>query len=263
MTDLQSLSDIDLDESSSSFIFRLTRVLTCLSDGINTVTDIARCCNLSTSTTHRLLNILKGPLLTVYDPGTHHYYLGPLITKLASRPNATHQYLVMCALSEMKRLAAITGETISLDLIMGIQFIHAYDIPSKHSLRVLDQTTEIQPVIPLGPAQKVLLSQLNEKELKLALKIAQKWDQEEQPAADMETIKEQIAEIRRQGYAISHGEAISGSLGIAAPIKHGFYPVSLAILGPENRLKDRIPELTKELLTSTGRISRDLQEFFS
>jgi DNA-binding IclR family transcriptional regulator len=246
----------------SSFVTRMAKVLVCLSDGINTVTDISNACGLSTSTTHRLLNTLKEPLLTIYEPETHRYYLGPLITRLASKPRSTHQYLIICALNEMKRLAQITEETISLDLIVGIQFIHAYDIPSIHSLKVLEQTTEIQPVIPLGAAQKVLLSQIDEKSLKLALKSAKKWTTGTQVVTDLETIDLQLNQIRRQGYSITRSEAIPGALGISTPVKNYFCPVSLTILGPENRLEHRVPELTGELLASTNTLSNDIAEFF-
>lgn len=254
--------DFEINGSSTSFVTRVAKVLTCLSEGINNVTDIAKCCNLSTSTTHRLLNTLKAPLLTVYEPTSHRYYLGPLITRLASRPKATHQYLVICALNEMKRLADITEETISLDLIVGIQFIHAHDIPSKHGLKVLEETKEIQPVIPLGAAQKVLLSQLNDKELRLALKSAKNWSMDDKLVTDVEAVRAQLEIIRCQGYAITCGEAISGSLGISAPVKNYFCPVALTIMGPEARLSNRTADLTRELLASTESLSGDILEFF-
>jgi IclR family KDG regulon transcriptional repressor len=252
----------DIDSSSVSFITRVATILACLSDGTNTVTDIAKCCNLSTSTTHRLLNALKKPLFTVYDGVNHRYYLGPLITRLASNSSTTHQFLLMNALPEMKRLSAITEETIALDVVVGIQFVHLYDIPSKYSLKVITETREIQPITPLGAAQKVLLAQFEEKALGLALKVAANWDSSFRNIQNTE-ITSTLKQIRQQGYAVTHGEAIPGGIGISAPIKNYFCPVALAILGPENRVSPRIPELTKELLTSAGRLSKNMLDLFS
>jgi IclR family transcriptional regulator, KDG regulon repressor len=249
------------DGSPSTFVARIGKILVCLGDGINTVTDISRVCGLSTSTTHRLLNTLKEPLLTIYEPGSHRYYLGPLVARLASKPRATHQYLVTSAWNEMERLSNITEETISLDIAVGIQFIHISEIYSKRPLKVLGETREIQPVIPLGAAQKVLLSEFSDKDLRFALKAASNWSTKEQYSTDFETVKRDLIRIKKEGYAISRGEAIVGALGVSAPVKHYYCPVALTILGPENRLSPRMTEIIHELTASTDRISQDLLEF--
>jgi IclR family transcriptional regulator, KDG regulon repressor len=246
---------------SASFIERIASVLICLSDGINTVTDISKKCNLSTSTTHRMLNILKQPQFTTYDPGSHRYYLGPLITRLSVNPKATHQYLLFTSFNEMKRLSDLSEETISLDIVMGIQFIHVYDIPSKQGLRVLQETTEIQPIEFLGAAQKVLLSQLNERELKLALRVSGAWYSPNPPISET-GFSETLDRIRKQGYAITSEEGIVGSMGLSAPMTDYFCPVALTILGPENRIKGRLSELQGELIKSANNLSRNFREIF-
>lgn len=250
-----------IQKSPSSFVTRIAEILECLGDGINSVTDISRQCNLSISTTHRLLNTLKGPLLTVYEPGSHRYYLGPLVAKFTAKPKATHQYLIMCSLNEMGRLSDITEETISLDMVIGIQFIHLFEIYSKHRIKVLGETREIQPVIPVGAAQKVLLSQLEDKDLRFALKTAENWATDEHYITDIEVIKCQLSQIKQQGYAISRGEAILGAVGISVPIRNYCCPATLTVLGPESRLVERIPDLIKELKVSTEAISKDILEF--
>jgi DNA-binding IclR family transcriptional regulator len=260
--EVENSEKLDIHSSPTSFVTRIAKILDCLGDGTNTVTDIARNCDLSTSTTHRLLNALKEPLLTVYDPCSHRYYLGPLIAKLTSRTKATHQHLVICALNEMKRLSGVTGETVSLDMIIGIQFVHLFEIYSKHPLKVLGETNEIQPIIPLGAAQKVLLSQLSEKDLRFALRTAENWITDEQYLTDIEVIKPQLAQIKQLGYATSCGEAILGAMAISAPVRNYCSPLALTLLGPENRMIGRVPELIKELMDATDAVSRDILEFF-
>jgi IclR family transcriptional regulator, KDG regulon repressor len=250
----------DNESEPASFITRINNILECLSQGIYTVNDIAKSCSLSTSTTHRLLNMLKKHYFTVYDASNRRYYLGPQITRLASNPAATHQYLLVNALNEMRRLSMLTEETVSLNLVVGMQFLHLYQIPSKYSLRVIEEDQDVHPLLPQGAAQKVLLAQLGDRDLKLALRTAARWDKKFKDA-DSPGMLETISQIRQQGYAITHGEAIAESMGISAPVKNYSCPVAVGILGPEKRFSPRIPRLIKELLASAGRISKNLQDF--
>jgi DNA-binding IclR family transcriptional regulator len=244
-----------------SSINRAASILVCLGKGINNVTDIADCCKLSKSTVHRLLNTLKGPRLTVYDSLNHRYYLGPLITQLAANSEATHQYLIMCAADEMQHLSDVAEETITLNIMVGLQFIHLYDIRSKHGLKV-EEDADIIPVLPFGSVQKALLSQLNEKELALALKNIKTWSNKNHQATDIDQLKKELEQIKQQGYAFSCGERIPGGIGISAPVKNYFCPVVLSILGPETRIQPNVPQLTVELIASAGRLSENIAAFF-
>lgn len=248
------------NSNSASFVDRIAKVLVCLSQGVNTVTDISKYSNLSISTTHRVLNILTGPRFTLYDSINHRYYLGPLITRLSANPKATHQYLLFASLGEMRSLSDISEETVSLDMVTGIEFIHLHDIPSKHGLKVLQDFVESHPIEPLGAAQKVLLSQLKDHEIKMALKAAAIWRSQDPPVAE-EHLMVELAQIRRQGYAITCGEGILGAMGISAPVMHYSCPVVLTILGPENRIRSGKAGLIKELLKSAGNLSRNIAEF--
>jgi DNA-binding IclR family transcriptional regulator len=253
-------ANLDNDNSPDSFIARITNILRCLSEGINTVNDIARNCNLSSSTTHRLLNMLREPLFVVYDASRRRYYLGPQVIELTAKPAATHQYLLMNALDELNRLSSVTGETIRLNLALGIQLIFLYEIPGKQDLTVIQKRSEIRPVMPRGAANKVLLSQMNDKNLELALKAAENW----KPAlvhSPFDETRDMLRKIRQQGYAVTRGEAILDCIGISAPIKNYFCPVAVSIIGPDHRLDGKIDELTKEVLASADKISQNLLDF--
>ncbi len=78
-------------------IYRAANILTCVSNGFNSITDIAEYCGLSKSTVHRLLKALGESNLIVQDPVSREYYLGQLITKLLTKPHITHEYLEFCA----------------------------------------------------------------------------------------------------------------------------------------------------------------------
>lgn len=255
----------DINGSLVSSVVRAASLLVCLSNGINNITDLAKYCNLSKSTVHRLLKTLEEPRFVVYDSINHRYYLGPLVTQLASKSRATHQYLIISALEEMKRVADLAEETVSLTLLVGIQFIHLHEIRSKHFLkvdeRVGDEIEGIAPLLPLGGIQKVLLSQLNDDELGQALKsIAISSTQGD--TVDFESLMVQLSKIRQDGYVITHGERIPGALVISASIKNYFCPVALSILGPEDRLILKVPRVLEELKTSADRLSANVVRLF-
>jgi IclR family transcriptional regulator, KDG regulon repressor len=243
-------------------ITRAASVLICLSNGTNTVTGIAHDCHLSKSTVHRLLRALEESNLAIRDTINHRYYLGNLITQLASNPQTTHEYLINSAMEEMKYLADYTEETVALGIMLGIQYVRLHEIPSKHSLKVTDDISKLGPPF-LGSTVKVLLSQLNDEKLKIAMKNFQLGRIAEHLDVDINSLMGQLKQIQEQGYAISFGERIAGALGVSVPIGNYVCPASLSIVGPESRLKAKATGLAEKLKTSASHISRNIAEIFS
>ena len=242
-------------------VSRAVNILVCLGNGINTVTDIANCCKLSKPTVYRLLQTLEESLMVTQDPTTHRYYLGPLINRIASDPRTNHRYLVNCALEELTHLWNLSGETVELNLMVGLQYIRLYEIQSKYELKVVAGPDPVGPVY-VGATAKVLLSQLEDHELKSALKSIKISRVTEHSVINKKELMEQAKEIRRQGYAVSYGERIPDALCISAPIKDYFWPVALSLVGPVNRLEPRVEEITKEVVTRANHITNTIAEFF-
>jgi IclR family KDG regulon transcriptional repressor len=247
---------------SKSFVNRIAKILVCLGEGKNAVTEIADDCHLSMSTTHRLLNLLTEPGFTIYDPANHQYHLGPLVGQLAANPNVTHHFLLRVTRDEMKRLSDITRETLILSILHGIQSQSLTSIPSKHSLRV-HETDEIgrdvHSLTPLAAGQKVLLSQLDDAGLNSILKFVKALDN---PLMDIEQVKRELEQVGEQGYAITRGVKIPDVMAISAPVKNYIAPLSITVLGPESRLSRPASHFTAELLISANRLSNTIQEFF-
>lgn len=261
--ELNTVFTPDSRNNPDSFLSRAANILVCLSEGIDTVTEVARACKLSASTTHRILQALTDTRLAIYDASNRRYYLGTLVSRLVSNSYTTHRYLVCCALKEMYRLLEVSGETVTLDAAVGIEYFHLHAVHSMHSIRVQgDYSRRLQSLIPLGASQKVLLSQLNEKDLNIALKIAANWFEDNYSLSeiDIEEWKSQLDRIKKQGYAVTRGESIPGGLGISVPVFNYQQPVALTILGPENRISDRVEGFTGELLVSGARLSKLILE---
>lgn len=242
-------------------VFRAVNILICLSNGVNTLTNIADCCKLTKPTVYRLLKTLEELLMVTQDPVTHHYYLGPLINQIASNPQANHHYLITCALEEMKQLWDLSWETVELSIMVGIQYVRLHEIPSKHSLKVLEGPDPVGPVY-VGATAKVLLSQLDDSELKAALKNIRISGVTEHSVTNKKDLIAQSKEIRQQGHAISYGERITGALCISVPITSYFWPAALSVIAPESRIESKVDEFLEVLKVSSHRITNNITEFF-
>ena len=254
-------TDADTYLPAVKSISRAASILFCLSDGVSTLTDIASYCKLSKSTVHRLLKALEQSNLATQDPINHKYYVGPLLTGLVLSPQITHGYLIMCAVEEMKHLSDIVEDTVTLDAMIAVKPMPLYEIPSKHDLRVIEDSGRAGPMFA-GARAKVMLSQLSDDELKIALKNINIIPVTKDTVTDKDLLMAQMDDIRRQGYAITYGERIAGAVCLSAPIKDYICPVALSVIGPESRLRQKANSIIKELKASAGRISDSVVEVF-
>lgn len=243
-------------------VVRASKILVCLSKGIDNITDIAEECGMSKATIHRLLKSLEIANLAIADPVRHKYYLGTLVQQIVSSPSRLNEFLVSCAATEMKHLFEISQETVTLDILMGYQHLILYEIQSEHLLKVTEGGPGSRPLLSLGATPKVLLSQLNDEELKTVIKCIRDRSLIEISQTDQELLMVESRRVRQDGYAVTYGERIAGIIGISAPVKNYIFPVSLGIIGPDNRLILNVPNLVKEIREGAARISDKLQNSF-
>lgn len=243
-------------------VSRASNILSGLSEGITTVTEIANRCDLDKSTASRLLKALEQSNLVIQDPVSHKYYLGTLIAKIASSLTIAHSHLVYQSAETLKRLSEISEETALLSILIGIQYVHLNEIPSKHEMKVTfsEITGIIWPPIKgvQGATFKALLSQLDDKSIKIIFNKSENTTRIKDSKFEEKMILEQLKQIRQQGYHISFGEKYIGEMGLAAPIKNYMLPVALTIVGPELRLKPKVDSLVKDLKASAEKISQEL-----
>jgi len=247
--------------TDSTSLRRATDILNCLSNDINTVTDVAAYLDYCTSTVHRLLQNMNTLGWVIQDKNNHKYYLGPMVNHLSSNQIAAHKYLIMHAIREMTHLSAITGETISLAVMVQLRHMLLHEISSTYGLKITEENEMLSPMY-VGATAKTLLAQLGDKELRVTLKHI-KYDQPaEKSEINQKKLISQLKEIRQKGYCVTCGERIPGALCISAPIKNYICPTTLNILGLENRLKPNVNRFIKELQASTSRISEDIAGAF-
>jgi IclR family transcriptional regulator, KDG regulon repressor len=251
----------DISENLTGSIAHATDILICIGNDFHGLTDIARECNLGKSTVHRVLKLLEQSRFVVQDTINRRYYLGPLLTRLTSNPVTTHEYLIMYASEEMRRLSLVTEETVMLDIMIGTQSFSLFEVPSRHDLKVSQQDTMPGPLLT-GASFKVLLSQLNDKQLNTALENITLQRPTERSVTDKEVLKNQIKETRQLGFTVSRGEWINGVMCISFPVINYTLPLSLNVVGPESRLRQREQEVIEEIKKSSSRISASILRIF-
>jgi IclR family transcriptional regulator, acetate operon repressor len=258
---LTSLNKSESKEYSIELVVRIAEILNCLSDGKNTLVEVTKSSKLSRSTVHRLLNALLEPHLTTYDSVNHRYYLGPAITRLAIKTSEPHKFLISCAIDEMQHLSEVTGETVSLSVMVGMELMSLYTVESRFSLKVTEDFPNVDSISPFGAAQKVLLSQLNKEELSFARNKMLIWGKRKKISFDLKKLELELDEIKKLGFSISHGEKKTGVLAISAPIKNYVCPVSLNLIGPDSRLLEKQKQFSRYVIASAKRISTHVKRF--
>jgi DNA-binding IclR family transcriptional regulator len=255
------LVDTDRKPTALRAALRTANVLTCLSHGIAAVTEIAEICQLNKATVHGLLQVLCEARIVMQDPINHRYFIGPLITEIASNPFVAHEHLISCALNEMNSISVLSGETVALVILVGIQSVNLHEIPSPHEFKIVGKN-RIAGNLHAGATGKILLSQLNNKEFKTALANMNLEPVTEYTVTRKDQLIAQIKQIKEQGYAVSFGDRILEAMNISAPINNYVLPASINILGPESRVKPHMNEYIQALVASGQRIQENLKQTF-
>ena len=253
-------NDLNEKRTSVQSVHRVADILECVSSGFNSVTEIAAKCNLHKSTVHRLLKALGESNFVTQNPFTHKYYPGYRFVKLSLTPVTTHEFLIDCAKEEMLDLSGHTGETVDLRIKLGLRNIGLYLVQSKYDRIAVGDSLRNRPV-NIGVDGRLLLSQLDDKEVLSTLMHIQMETSIKGESIDIDYILSELDVIRRQGYAVVHNELLKGMTCLCVPVKRYILPVVLSIVGPETRIRPNIHEFTKKLLNSSASISKYITEY--
>jgi DNA-binding IclR family transcriptional regulator len=240
-------------------INRAARILILLGGGINRLSDIHERLDLTKGTTHRLLKTLESSGLVVQDPVTRRYHLGDLILRLASKPEISHETLVLFALDGMKFMQHLSGETVMLLIRAGLNKMIIEELTSSHTIK-FSQGKGFTAPIYAGSSGKLLLSEMSDDHLKIILRNIEMHAISPNTITDKTVLLQELGRIRANGYATSFGEGTLGAAAISVPIWNYVCPVAFCVMGPETRFE---PEsILKELRSTAMSISRKLKGAF-
>jgi IclR family acetate operon transcriptional repressor len=200
-----------------------------------TFTELTAATGLAKSTTSRLLMALERGGLVRRDPGGG-FRPGEMFVRYAWRGGA-EAGLVTVAQPYLDRLGELTGETVNLGVASHYLVEQIAQVDSRY---LIGGTNWVGLSVPLHCAAlgKVLLAYHAAK-----LPPGRLEQRTERTITSRAVLKEDLAQVRRRGYAVTDAELEPGLVAVAAPVygDGGAVIAALSVSGPSTRLTpDRI-----------------------
>src|SRR5919109_284706 len=246
-----------LDGNAVRSVDRAAALLLALgeSQGEAGVTQLAPRVGLHKSTASRLLATLQRRGLVEQDDESGKYRLGLVVIRLAERAERTLD-LRGIAMPELERLARLTHETTGIGVLDRESLLTVAQVDGPNLIAVGDWTGRSTPLHCVASG-KVLMSALAEREV-LGIVRRGLASYTERTLVELEPLLEELARIRRRGYATAIGEYELGLNAVSAPVHdaRGNVIAAVDIWGPAFRLTPRrIPELAAQAREAAAAIS--------
>ena len=178
-----------------------------------TVNELATTCGLNRSTTWRLLATLDSHGLIDRDPISQRYSLGYAFLRIAA--GADSDPLVRRARPVLEQLAAKTGEATNLAVARRFSLIYVDQVDPPHVMAPnwYGRTVPLHAT-STGKAYLAYLAD-DEQEAVLPRRLERYTDT---TVTDRRKLGEQLAAVRRDGYAMCVGELEESLFGASAPV---------------------------------------------
>lgn len=174
--------------------------------------DLAREAGLDKSTSHRLLATLERRGLVHRDAGTRAFVLGTRFLEMAAGAAMSS---TLVARSFLHELVELTGESASFSLLAGGSYLCVDAVQAPREIRFALELGRPYP-LNAGATGKVILAFNRQAARRVLRGELPRYAANTIVSADL--LQEQLAEIRRRGYALSEGERVAGGCSIAAPV---------------------------------------------
>jgi len=221
------------------------------------VADAADELGVARSTAHRVLGMLVYRGFAVQDPGSRAYRAGPVLVEVGM--GALAQLDVrQRARPYLEHVAALTGETSSLQILDGTQARFVDSVESVNAVRV-----GVSLPAHIASGGKAMLACMSDRAL-LALYPAEDLG----PAVTAATITSRTAllaeldVIREQGYAVNHGESASGLTAVGVAIR-GSDRVAVAALTTAAPATRTDPAKVRDIASALQEAARDIEAHLS
>ncbi len=220
--------------------------------------DLAQATRLNKTTAFRLLAALEAEGLVMRNPLSGGYRLGVELIALggcATRSNP----LRAVSRPVLESLAQECDESATLEVLAGSHVLIVDEVSSRHPMGMSQDVGSRLPLHATATG-KLLLAHADGDVLAESLRLPLAA-LTEQTITDMARLREQLAQIRQQGFALAAGELETGFVAIAAPIYDRERQVTAAISigGSSLRLTpQRQPQLVVLVQVAARQISRQL-----
>ena len=191
------------------------------------VSELARRLGLGKSTVHRMLTTLVAEGLIEQNPRTGGYRLGIVMFELGQAVRV-HMDLHAAVTPVLAELRTQTGESSQVGVLDGHEVVYVDRLESAHSLRLFTETGRRVPV-HCTSSGKVLLAYLPDARREAVLRSAPLAALTPQTITDAARLADELARVRRRGWAEAVNEREIGLASIAAPIRDAGGEVVAAI----------------------------------
>lgn len=249
-----------LDGNAVRSVDRAAALLLALGEcaGETGVTELARRLGLHKSTASRLLATLEKRGLVEQDEENGKYRLGLAVIRLAEHAERTLD-LRGIAMPELERLARVTHETTGLGVVDGDHLLTVAQADGPNLVAMSDWTGRVVP-LHSSAAGKVLLASLPEREiLRRVRRGLEKLT--DRTIIGLEPLLEELARVRRRGFATGFGEYDPSFNAVAAPVhdSRGSVIAAVDVWGPSFRVTPRrVPELVGQVRETAGAVTARL-----
>jgi DNA-binding IclR family transcriptional regulator len=221
------------------------------------VTEIAGELDVHKSTAFRLMSTLESHRLVEQTSERGRYRLGVGILRLAGATTARLD-LVQEARPVCRQLAADTGETVNIAVLSESSALYLDQIAGSSALQPHNWVGQHIPLHATSNG-KVLLSGLDDARLGEVLGTLARYTPT--TITKKKKLREELALVREQGYAVAIDELEEGLTAAAAPIHnaHGDVVASMSVSGPTFRLgADRVETVVPQLVAAAAEVSHRL-----
>lgn len=249
----------EADNRRDGTVNRVIRLLATLADGSGstTVGQLSQMTDLSPSTVHRLLQLLRAEGMVQQEVNSHAYTIGTEFYRISSRVASSIQ-LETLARPFLESLAEQFDETILLGQHLPTR--HAYHFTARaDGTNMLQYRIQLHRPLALawGSAGKAILAFLPEDEIERTFAVSGPSPVSGAPLPQLDEIESELARIRKRGYCATSAELLRGARGIAVPIfGPGGVTGSICLASPKERLPHKATsEIASSLMTAARRLS--------
>lgn len=228
-------------------------VLECFAvDGELGVSDIARRLGVAKSTAHRLLQTLASRGFVEQDGVTGLYRLGIHLYELGQLSLERHQ-LRHLALPTLRQVAVATGLTVNFGVADGPDVVFVERIENLDGVRILGHFGRRFPAHCTSSGKALAAYQPALAQARVRAGFPPRMQRAIRTAADWERCLDQV---RKVGYATSHGESFDGASSVAVPVLVRKRAVaSVSVFGPTECVQPKIDRLVPVLSAAARRIA--------
>jgi DNA-binding IclR family transcriptional regulator len=221
------------------------------------VTEIAGELDVHKSTAFRLVTTLEAHRLVEQTSDRGRYRLGVGVLRLAGATTARLD-LVQEARPVCRQLAADTGETVNIAVLSDRSALYLDQVAGSSALQPHNWVGQHIPLHATSNG-KVLLSGLEDGRLTEVLGSLARYTP--LTITTRAKLRDELARVREQGYAVAVDELEEGLTAAAAPVRnaHGDVVASMSVSGPSFRLgPERVDDVVPRLVAAADEVSHRL-----